>query len=151
MAERGAPRRRTKPVLAADVSGQGINARIARRVTAVIGTMYAFYAFALVMAGWILWQAFLSPKPFDPYPFAFLLFLGNLVQLLLMPLIMVGQNVQSAHADAREQADFDVDRKAEEEVEALTRQLQAIDRRTIEILARLDATAGSGRGETASV
>jgi uncharacterized membrane protein len=91
-------RRRARKVVTADVRGAGINARLAGRVTTAVGTMWAFYAFALVMGGWIAWQS-LAARPFDPYPFAFLLFLGNIVQLLLMPLIMVGQNLQSAHAD----------------------------------------------------
>ena len=38
---------------------------------------------------------------FDPYPFAFLLFLGNVVQLLLMFVIMVGQQVIGAASDKR--------------------------------------------------
>ena len=59
-------------------------------ITTAIGTMYSVYVFMLIMAGWMLWQSF-SKKPFDPYPFAFLLFLGNIIQLLFMPLIMVGQ------------------------------------------------------------
>jgi uncharacterized membrane protein len=131
--------RRARRVTTADVRGQGVNARIARAVTAAVGTMYAFYALALFMAGWILWQSAISQKPFDPYPFAFLLFLGNIVQLLLMPLIMVGQNVQSAHADARAEADFELNTKAEAEVEKLLAGLRQIDERTLEIVRRLEA------------
>ena len=126
-------------VLTADVRRPGVNGRIARAVTAAVGTMWAFYALALLMAGWILWQSALAAKPFDPYPFAFLLFLGNIVQLLLMPLIMVGQNVQSAHADARAEADFKVNTKAEDEIEKLLEGLRQIDRRTLEIVRRLEA------------
>jgi len=135
--------RRARKVLTADVRGEGLNARIAGRVTAAVGTMYAFYVFALVMAGWILWQSAVASKPFDPYPFAFLLFLGNIVQLLLMPLIMVGQNVQAAHADARSEADFQVNQKAEMEIEKLLQGLgevdARVDERTREILGRLEA------------
>lgn len=80
--------------------------RIALNVTTAIGTMYAVYAFMIIMAGWILWQGVLSGKPFDPYPFAFLLFLGNIVQLLLMPLIMVGQNIQGRHAELRSDEEY---------------------------------------------
>lgn len=136
--------RRARKVLTADVRGEGLNARIAGRVTAAVGTMYAFYVFALVMGSWILWQAVLSSKPFDPYPFAFLLFLGNIVQLLLMPLIMVGQNVQAAHADARSEADFQVNQKAEMEIEKLLLGLREIDERTAEIVRRLEARVEPG-------
>jgi uncharacterized membrane protein len=125
-----------------DVVGQSFNKRLAVGITAAIGTMWAFYAFAFLMATWIGWQqsgrlVFIH----DPYPFAFLLFLGNIVQLLLMPLIMVGQNVQGAYADARAEGDFAVDRRAEIEVEKLLRGMKAIDDRTAEILRRLEASA----------
>ena len=135
--------RRARLVRRADVAGPGINARIAGVVTAAIGTMYAFYLFAVVMGAWILWQGAFALKPFDPYPFAFLLFLGNIVQLLLMPLIMVGQNVQAAHADARAESDFEVNVKAEAEIEKVLEALRVLDERTIAIVERL-AAPGSG-------
>lgn len=129
---------RARLVRIANIRGKGVNDRIANRVTAAVGTMYAFYLFAIVMAGWILWQGFLTGRPFDPYPFAFLLFLGNIVQLLLMPLIMVGQNVQARHADARAEADFEVNVKAEQEIEKLLLGLHEIDERTLAIVKRLE-------------
>jgi uncharacterized membrane protein len=132
--------RRARLVRHADVAGPGFNARIAQSVTAAVGTMYAFYLFAAVMGGWILWQGLLSGRPFDPFPFAFLLFLGNIVQLLLMPLIMVGQNVQAAHADARAETDFDVNVKAEAEIEKVLLALRALDERTLAIVERLAAS-----------
>jgi uncharacterized membrane protein len=104
--------------------------------------MYAFYLFAAIMSGWILWQGAATSTPFDPYPFAFLLFLGNIVQLLLMPLIMVGQNVQAAHADARAETDFEVNVKAEAEIEKVLEALRVLDGRTLAIVGRL-ASSGS--------
>src|SRR5262245_50494498 len=103
--------------------------------------MGAFYFFALFMGAWMLWQTE-AQKPFDPYPFAFLLFLGNIAQLLLMPLIMVGQNIQTAHADARADADYEVNRHPEEEIEKLLTGLREIDLRTLEIVRRLEQSGG---------
>jgi uncharacterized membrane protein len=125
-------------VLSRDVRGSGINMRIGQAVTTAVGTMGAFYFFAASMAAWMLWQSE-AQHPFDPYPFAFLLFLGNIVQLLLMPLIMVGQNIQTAHADARAEADFEVNRRAEDEIGKLLAGLREIDLRTLEIVRRLEA------------
>jgi uncharacterized membrane protein len=133
--------RRARRVRSQDVRGAGINARIGQAVTAAVGTMGAFYFFALCMAAWMFWQTE-AHKPFDPYPFAFLLFLGNIVQLLLMPLIMVGQNIQTAHADARADADYEVNRRAEEEIEKLLAGLREIDLRTLEIVRRLEQSGG---------
>ena len=142
--------RRARLVRRADVAGSGLNARIAQRVTAAVGTMYAFYLFAVVMGGWILWQGAVASRPFDPFPFAFLLFLGNIVQLLLMPLIMVGQNVQAAHADARAESDFEVNVKAEAEIEKVLEALRALDERTLAIVQRLAVETGRNAGPTGS-
>ena len=81
----------------------GINGRLGAAITRSVGTMWAFYTAAVVMA---LWMALAGPTwgplhKVDPYPFAFLLFLGNIVQLLLMFVIMVGQRVLGSAADKR--------------------------------------------------
>ncbi|MGH7777032.1 MAG: DUF1003 domain-containing protein [Candidatus Dormibacterales bacterium] len=137
---------RARPVTRRDVvQKMGLNMRIAILVTSAIGTMWAFYLFAIWMGGWITWQSTgIGRLIHDPYPFAFLLFLGNIVQLLLMPLIMVGQNVQSAHADARAEADYEVNQKAEAEIEKLLEGLRQIDERTLQIVQRLAATSAAG-------
>ena len=121
------------------VKRQGVNQQIAVGVTGAVGTMWAFYVFALVEFGWMALATWGFLRHIDPYPFAFLLFLGNIVQLLLMPLIMVGQNVQSAHADARAEADFEVNQKAEAEIEKLLAGLRVLDERTLAIVKRLEA------------
>ena len=81
----------------------GFNGRLGAAITRSVGTMWAFYAAALFMGTWmILAGATWGPlHRIDAYPFAFLLFLGNIVQLLLMFVIMVGQQVLGAAADKR--------------------------------------------------
>lgn len=56
----------------------------------------------------------IAPKDmrFDPYPaFVLLLFISNMIQISLMLLIMVGQNLQSIHAEIRAETDFEVNTK----------------------------------------
>ncbi len=81
----------------------GFNGRLGARITRSVGTMWAFYTAALFMATWMVLAGFVwGPlHHVDPYPFAFLLFLGNIVQLLLMFVIMVGQQVLGAASDKR--------------------------------------------------
>lgn len=105
----------------------GLQDRIALVITTAIGTMYAVYFLVLVMAGWILWQGHLTHQPFDPYPFAFLLFLGNIVQLLLMPLIMVGQNIQARHADLRDEEEYNTTLSSYKDIEHILLRLDAQD------------------------
>ena len=106
----------------------GLQDKIALTVTTAIGTMYAVYFFALAMAGWMLWQTHFAQRPFDPYPFAFLLFLGNIVQLLLMPLIMVGQNIQSRHAEIRSDEEYKTTMTSYHDIETILEHLNSQDR-----------------------
>ncbi len=111
----------------------GVQDRIALTITAAIGTMYAVYFFALFLAGWMLWQSHLTHSPFDPYPFAFLLFLGNIVQLLLMPLIMVGQNIQGRHAQIRADEEYKTTMSSYRDIEHI---LQHLDEQDKQLLAQ---------------
>lgn len=101
--------------------------RIAIAVTGALGTMWAVYFFALFMGAWMLWQGMLNKQAFDPYPYAFLLFIGNIIQLLLMPLIMVSQNVQGRHAELRAEEQFKATVSAYHDAEYMMDHLAAID------------------------
>jgi len=76
------------------------NGRLAVFITNKFGSMWTFYLLAIWMFGWIA----LSTAGFwlfkkDPYPFTFLLFLSNLVQLFAMPILAVGQQILGRAAD----------------------------------------------------
>jgi uncharacterized membrane protein len=102
--------------------------RLAVWTTGRVGTM----GFCLLLFGWtVVWLGWntLAPQKlrFDPYPaFVLWLFLSNMIQICLMPLIMVGQNLEGRHAEARAQADFEVNKKAEQEIKAIRLQLGRI-------------------------
>jgi len=51
-----------------------------------------------------------------------------------MPLIMIGQNLQSRHTEARSEADFDVNTKAEFEIETILMHLENQNKIMMEIL-----------------
>jgi uncharacterized membrane protein len=123
--------------------------RIALVVTGAVGTMWAVYAFATFMIGWMLFQVAAGKQAFDPYPFAFLLFLGNIIQLLLMPLIMVGQNLQNRHAEARAEEEYETVGKIFHDIEETMRHLDAQDGellgQTHLLLALVEATVPSER------
>lgn len=99
--------------------------RLALLVTTAIGSMYAVYLLIVLSLAWILWQS-LSSQPFDPYPFAFLLFIGNLLQLILMPLIMVGQNIQNRHAQIKADEEFKTTNSIYKDIEKLLIHVDAI-------------------------
>ncbi len=93
-------RRESKPPLTED-ERIGFNGRLGAVITRGVGTMWAFYLAALIMAAWMILATVGPLHRVDPYPFSFLLFLGNIVQLLLMFVIMVGQQVLGAASDKR--------------------------------------------------
>src|SRR6202165_6125053 len=93
--------------------------RLAIWITDRVGTMGFFLAIFAWPLVWLAWNT-LAPEKirFDPFPaFVLWLFLSNMVQIFLMPLIMVGQNLQSTHSELRAEQDFDVNKKAEQEIE----------------------------------
>jgi len=112
-------------------------------ITEKVGTM----GFFLIIFTWtILWLAWNMFAPvairFDPYPaFVLWLFISNMIQIFLMPLIMVGQNLQGRHSEARAEADFDVNTKAEEEIETILQHLENQNELILKILNQLNKVA----------
>lgn len=99
---------------------------LAMRITNSVGSMRFFIAILVWTLLWLGWNL-LAPPPlrFDPpMGFVFWLFISNLIQLLLMPLIMVGQNVLARHAEIRSQHDFEINLQAETEIEMILRHLE---------------------------
>jgi len=105
--------------------------RVALVITDHVGTM----GFFLLIFSWtVLWCGYnllasevpsLHWKPFDPFPaFVAYLLISNVIQIMLMPLIMVGQNLQGRHSELRAENDFEVNVKAEKEIETILRHLE---------------------------
>ena len=97
-------------------------------ITKRVGSMQFFLILFTWTAVWLLWNMF-APKSvrFDPYPgFVLWLFISNMIQLFLMPLIMIGQNLQGRGADERAKNDYKVNLKAEKEIKQIQAQLATI-------------------------
>src|SRR6202022_893470 len=95
--------------------GLSLLERMGLLVTDKVGTMGFFFIILAWTVLWLGWNIF-APQQlrFDPYPaFVLWLFISNLIQIHLMPLIMVGQNIQAKHAELRAQHDYETDKKAE--------------------------------------
>jgi uncharacterized membrane protein len=88
------------PVTSADEQ-VGLNAAIAAAVTRGVGSMPALYVTLAIVGGWMALATWGPLHRVDPYPFSFLLFLNNVVQLVLCSVILVGQRVLGMAADRR--------------------------------------------------
>ncbi len=78
-----------------------INQRLAAWLTQRMGTMWAFYAAAAFQIGWIALVQLGPLRPIDCYPYTMLLTVSSFAQLVLMFVIMVGQDVLGHEADRR--------------------------------------------------
>ena len=100
--------------------------KLALWITSHVGTMGFFLVIFAWTVFWLSWNL-LAPErlQFDPpMGFVFWLFLSNLIQILLMPLIMVGQNIIGRHAEARAEHDLEINIKAEQEIEVILHHLE---------------------------
>ena len=109
-------------------------------VTQKIGTMGFFFIIFAWTFLWLGWNMFAPAHyRFDPFPgFVLWLFISNLIQIHLMPLIMVGQNIQGKHAELRADHDFETDKKAEKEIELILLHLENQQKLMLEILERIE-------------
>jgi uncharacterized membrane protein len=109
----------------------------------------AQWGFFLIIVTWtIVWLGWntLAPKEvrFDPFPaFVLWLFVSNVLQIFLMPLIMIGQNLQGRHAEARAESDFEVNIKAEMEIESILLHLENQNELILKILSKMEASTGN--------
>lgn len=100
--------------------------KLALAITNKVGSMGFFILIFIWTISWLLWNA-LAPKAlqFDPFPaFVLWLFISNMIQIFLMPLLLIGQNLQSKHSEARAEADFEINTKAELEIETILQHLE---------------------------
>lgn len=119
--------------------------RLAATITDKVGSMGFFF---FIVTWTVLWCGYniiasevhaLHWKSFDPFPaFVAYLLISNVIQLLLLPLIMVGQNVQGRHSEIRAQLDFEINQKAEKEVTVVLRHLEHNTEMLIQLMRHLE-------------
>ncbi len=100
--------------------------RLAIWITEHVGSMGFFLIIFTWTVSWLGWNI-LAPKEnrFDPFPgFVLWLFISNMIQLFLMPLIMLGQNIQAKHSDVRAEADLKINVQAALENETILLHLE---------------------------
>lgn len=100
--------------------------RFAVYITHRVGSVGFFFLLLLWSVGWLLWNLY-GPIElrFDPAPaFVVWLFLSNVLQLILLPLIMVGQNLEGRHSELRAEADYEINKKSEKEIETIIAHLE---------------------------
>ena len=119
--------------------------KLALWITANVGSMRFFVIIFLWTALWLGWNV-LSPMRlrFDPFPaFVLWLFISNMIQLFLMPLIMIGQNLQANHADLRSETDLKINELAALENETILIHLENQNEIILSILHHIETNTSS--------
>ena len=114
--------------------------KLAILVTEKIGTMGFFIIILVWTSVWLFWNIF-GPAEFrfDPYPsFVLWLFISNLIQLHLLPLLLIGQNIQGKHAQLRADYDYEMDKKTNKEAETILNHLENQQKLMLEILRKIE-------------
>jgi uncharacterized membrane protein len=107
--------------------------RIADRVAGFGGSwtfILTFLAGLIVYAGLSL---AMGRRSWDPYPFILLNLFLSMLAAIQAPVIMMSQNRQDPKDRLRGELDYDVNRRAEVEIQGLSRKLNAIDDKIADI------------------
>ena len=100
--------------------------RLADGVAAFGGSWTFIITFAVVLVVYTAMNVLLRRAAWDPYPFILLNLFLSMLAAIQAPVIMMSQNRQDTKDRLRGELDFEVNRRAESEVQALSRKLNMI-------------------------
>jgi uncharacterized membrane protein len=94
-------------------------------ITDKVGTMGFFFIIFIWTLIWMGWNIFApETSKFDPFPaFVTWLFISNVIQIFLMPLIMIGQNLQGRHAELMAERHYKADIIADKHVDEIKKMM----------------------------
>jgi len=93
-----------------------------------VGTVGFFIILISWTVIWLGWNMFApSSFRFDPYPgFVLWLFMSNVLQLILLPLVMIAQNLQSKHEEITAENDYNTDLENEKSINEIKNDIAEI-------------------------
>jgi uncharacterized membrane protein len=110
-------------------------------IVAGFGGSWTFIiTFAVVLSVYTMINVWLDRKAWDPYPFILLNLFLSMLAALQAPVIMMSQNRQDTKDRLRSELDFDVNRRAEAEIQGLARKLNLLDEKVGDIYTLLKET-----------
>jgi CRP/FNR family cyclic AMP-dependent transcriptional regulator len=100
--------------------------RIADMVAGFGGSWTFIITFAVAISIYTLINVVLRGKAWDPYPFILLNLFLSMLAAIQAPVIMMSQNRQDTKDRLRGELDYDVNRRAESEIQGLARKLNSL-------------------------
>ncbi len=120
----------------AELAAAGVNTRIAVALTHRVGTMWTAYAFAvLAIIGLFAILGVLTPLVALLVAWVSQTF----IQLVLLPIIMVGQNVLGRKSELQADEQFNTTQKSYHDIEQIMQHLSAQDDKIVQIIEHLSA------------
>jgi len=100
--------------------------RIADRVAGFGGSWTFILSFGFVLLSYVTVENLLGKRAWDPYPYILLNLFLSMLASVQAPVIMMSQNRQDTKDRLRGELDYDVNRRAEAEIQALSRKLNML-------------------------
>jgi len=100
--------------------------RIADKVASFGGSWTFITSFAIVLLVYVALNVALAMRAWDPYPFILLNLFLSMLAAIQAPIIMMSQNRQDKKDRLRSELDFDVNRRAEAEIQGLAHKINLI-------------------------
>ena len=117
------------------------NAKVGLKITVIVGTMWCAYLFTII-------ALISAPTAFKSGNSLIIIawIAQTFLQLVLLPIIIVGQNVQAAAADARAEATYKDAAAVLEEAKQIQAHLAAQDDKIMEIISHVAQASASDTG-----
>jgi CRP/FNR family cyclic AMP-dependent transcriptional regulator len=100
--------------------------RVADRVARFGGSWAFIIAFSIVLAIYVTVNVGLGRSSWDPYPFILLNLFLSMLASIQAPVIMMSQNRQDKKDRVRSELDYEVNRRAESEIQGVARKLNLL-------------------------
>ena len=100
--------------------------RIADRVAGFGGSWTFILSFFFALSAYMTIDSMLGKKAWDPYPYILLNLFLSMLASVQAPIIMMSQNRQDTKDRLRGELDYDVNRRAEVEIQGLARKLNVL-------------------------
>jgi CRP/FNR family cyclic AMP-dependent transcriptional regulator len=107
--------------------------RVADMVAGFGGSWVFIITFLVGLVVYSAINVYLGTKAWDPYPFILLNLILSMLAAIQAPVIMMSQNRQDTRDRLRSELDFDVNRRAESEIQGLAQKLNHVNDKIADI------------------
>jgi len=107
--------------------------RVADTVASFGGSWTFIISFVVVLVTYSLVSSVMGKHSWDPYPFILLNLFLSMLAAIQAPIIMMSQNRQDKKDRLRSELDFEVNRRAEAEIQGLARKMNLLSDKIVDV------------------